>query len=428
MGRVLLKTNCQSTHRTSTLRKTNDGGVSKQLTAAEKRKRMIEAGAKYAAQNRKVKADCSTGAHFMKFSIKTRPQPVIKTESCKKTITSLKLQHISPRKNKQMVDPSSSRQSISENILNRSDIKSKPKTYFIKAPLKPINEIFERDDAALTSILNRCPQNSVSGRASIFRGRERPSLFPNGINPLDTAAVKFAKPLPLTALAARSFSLGVIPSTKVDTTSILVTPSSTVRMSKRTPAKTVRFDESIDFRSPKVDSISSSETNVLETDKLASLETTNEMILDLKMKFDDILEKLRNLPASVFTNLKQAVYQIAYEKSRDANRTCNGYPFNPPLNSTALSFSKPETKEVLFSSCRSSLDCIASRTRRKVRVSQEFPLTMESSQEKNSDPVFRPENLAYKNCETSKISKNSKEMNRVFSNKVQSIESTVELP
>lgn len=34
------------------------------------------------------------------------------------------------------------------------------------------------------------------------------------------------------------------------------------------------------------------------------------------MKFDDMLEKLRNLPASVFSNLKEAVRQIAHEKSR----------------------------------------------------------------------------------------------------------------
>lgn len=40
------------------------------------------------------------------------------------------------------------------------------------------------------------------------------------------------------------------------------------------------------------------------------------MVLDLKMKFDDILEKLRNLPARVFNNLEEAVHQIACEKSR----------------------------------------------------------------------------------------------------------------
>lgn len=38
--------------------------------------------------------------------------------------------------------------------------------------------------------------------------------------------------------------------------------------------KTVRFDESVDFRSPKVDDICSSETSVPEIGKPASLETT----------------------------------------------------------------------------------------------------------------------------------------------------------
>ncbi|VDN86534.1 unnamed protein product, partial [Brugia pahangi] len=236
-----------SKHRTSTLRKINDGGISKELTAAEKRKRMIEAGTKYAAQNRKIKTDYSTGAHFMKVSIKTVPGSSIKIGSRKNSLASLKLQRISSR-NKQIAETSSSQKAICKDILNHSDAKCESKSCFAKAPLKPINEIFERDDAALTSILNRCPQNSISGRASIFRGRERPSLFPNGINPLDTAAMKFAKPLSLTALTARSLSMEPIISTKVDSTSILVTPSSSVMMSKRTPGKTVRFDESVDFR------------------------------------------------------------------------------------------------------------------------------------------------------------------------------------
>ncbi|VDK74781.1 unnamed protein product [Litomosoides sigmodontis] len=385
MGRVLL--NRQSTRRASTLRKTNDGGVSKQLTAAEKRKRMIEAGAKYAAQNRKIKTDCSSGAHFMKFNVKTVPGPVVKKGSCRKSTVPLKLQHISPNKKKQIIDISSTHQPISDNTPSCSDAKTKPKIHFIKAPLKPINEIFERDEAALTSILSRCPQNSFSGRASMFRGRERPSLFPNGVNPLDTAAVKFAKPLPLTTLAARSFSLGMMSSTKADTTSILVTPSSSVKISKRTPAKTVRFDESADFRSSKIDSISFPETSAPEI-RPTSLEATNEMVLDVKMKFDDMLEKLRNLPASVFSNLKEAVHQIDYEKSRNVNRTRNEYPSNPSLDSKTFSLSEPEAKEVLPSRYRSSLDCIASRTRRKIRVSEEFPLTVESSSEKDCDPMF----------------------------------------
>ncbi|CAG9534733.1 unnamed protein product [Cercopithifilaria johnstoni] len=406
MGRVLLKTNRQCTHRTSTLRKTNDGGVSKQLTAAEKRKRMIEAGTKYAAQNRKIKADCSAGTHFTKFSVETVPGSIIKTGLCRKSTVPLK--RTSPRKNKQILDTSSNHQSISENILNRSDAKSKPKTHFIKTPLKPINEIFERDDAALTSILNKCPQNSISGRASMFRSRERPSLFPNGVNPLDTAAVKFAKPLSLTALAARSFSLGM--PAKIDTASILVTPSSTFKMSKRTPVKTVRFDESVDFRSPKVDDVSSPESSVLKIGKPTSLETSDEMILDLKMKFDDILEKLRNLPASVFSNLKEAVHQISYEKSRNANIMCNRYPFNQQLNS----FSELETKEVLPNRCRSSMDCIALRTRRKVRVSQ-----MHTNQESVT--------ILATNSKSVCSSKNSTEMNCVLSDKVQSVESTMGL-
>uniref|UniRef100_A0A8R1XS49 FAS1 domain-containing protein n=1 Tax=Onchocerca volvulus TaxID=6282 RepID=A0A8R1XS49_ONCVO len=374
MGRILLKSNRQSTHHTSTLRKINDGGVSKQLTAAEKRKRMIEAGTKYAEQNRKIKADCSAGSHFMKFSVKTVPGSTIKTQPCKKSMVR---QHILQRRNNQIVDTFSNQQSISRIIRNHSDAKSKPKSYFVKTPLKPINETFERDDAALTSILSRCPQNSISGRASIFRGRERPSLFPNGVNPLDRAAVKFAKPLPLTAFATRSFSLGAISSAKVDTTSTLITPSLAVKISKRTPMKTVRFDESIDFRSPKID-ISSPETSVPKIDEPASLETTDEMILNLKLKFDDMLEKLRNLPAHVFSNLEEAVHQITSEKSTNASKICDRHPFNSSLNSTAVSFLEPEMKEILPSYYWSAvqitppMDCIASRTRRKIRLSQVY--------------------------------------------------------
>uniref|UniRef100_A0A0R3RTL9 TPX2_importin domain-containing protein n=1 Tax=Elaeophora elaphi TaxID=1147741 RepID=A0A0R3RTL9_9BILA len=360
MGRVLLKTSRErlsvlyrflvnsSTHQISTLRKTNEGRITKQLTAAEKRKRMIEAGTKYAAQNRKIKANCSAGAHFMKLSVKTVPGSTVKIGSCRKSTVPLKLQQISPKKDKQLVDTSISQQSAHETILNRSETKSRPRPHFMKAPLKPINEVFERDDAALTSILNRYPQNSLSGRSSMFRGRERPSLFPNGVNPLDTAAVKFAKPLPLTTLTARSLSLEVVTSTKFDATPILVTPSSTVKMSKRTP---------VGFLCLKQKRLGLTKASIFE----------NEMILDLKMKFDDILEKLRNLPAGAFTNLKEAVHQIADEQARNANSTGYEYPFNPPLNSTALSFSQSETKDW---PSRSSMDCIASRTRRKVRVSQ----------------------------------------------------------
>ncbi|EJW86267.1 hypothetical protein WUBG_02823 [Wuchereria bancrofti] len=370
MGRASLRNNQQSKHRTSTLRKINDGGITKELTAAEKRKRMIEAGTKYAAQNRKIKTDYSTRAHFMKFSVKTVPGSSIKIGSCKNSLAPVQLQRISSR-NKQIAETPSSQKAICKAILNHSDAKCESKLYFAKAPLKPINEIFERDDAALTSILNRCPQNSISGRASIFRGRERPSLFPNGINPLDTAAVKFAKPLPLTALTARSFSMEPIISAKVDSTSILVTPSSSLMMSKRTPGKTVRFDESVDFRSPKIDHIFP-ETSVPKINKSSSLETTDEMILDLKVKFDVVLEKLRNLPARVFTNLEEAVRQIASEKSRNAEKTCNGYPSSPTLNLTTESFSESQVKEVLPSCFSLSVDCIASRTRRKVRISQVY--------------------------------------------------------
>uniref|UniRef100_A0A1I7VM98 CDT1 domain-containing protein n=1 Tax=Loa loa TaxID=7209 RepID=A0A1I7VM98_LOALO len=372
---------------------------------------MIEAGTKYAAQNRKVKTGCLTGAHFMKLSVKAVPESAVKTGSCRKSSVSqeiLKLQHIPPRRNIQLADRFNSQKSISEAILNRSDAKCKSKSHFIKAPLKPINEMFERDDEALTSILNRCPQNSITGKASIFRGRERPSLFPNGINPLDTAAEKFAKPLPLTALATRAFSLGPVTSTKVDTTSVLVTPSSVVKMSKKTPTKTVRFDESVYFRSPKTDNMSSPETSVPKIGEPTSLETTNEMTLDLKVKFDDMLEKLRNLPAGVFRNLEEAVHQIASEKLKNANKTCKERPSSLPLNSTAVSFSESEIKEVLPSYCWSSVDCIASRTRRKVRVSQvyvnqEFSLTVGASQEKNCNPTFHPENYAQEDSETPKM-------------------------
>ncbi|MCP9261567.1 hypothetical protein DINM_004919 [Dirofilaria immitis] len=353
------------TLRTSILRKINDGGISKQLTAAEKRRRMIEAGTKYAMENRKIKTNCSAEAHVMKFNVKTVQGSIIKTRSCKRSTMSVKRQHISPRRNNQIVDTFNSQQSISEIIRNasilHSSAKSKSKSRFVKTPLKPINEIFERDDAALTSILNRCSQNSISGRTSIFRGRERPSLFPNGVNPLDTAAVKFAKSLPLEAFPSRSFSLGAITSTNIDTASILVTPSSAIKISRRTPVgsskmKIVRFDESIDFRSPKLDSMYSAEVGVSKTGKSDSVETTNEMILDLKVKFDDMLEKLRNLPTHVFNNLEEAMHQIASEKSTSNN--------------------EPEMREILPNCCWSavqitpSVDCIASRTRQKIRLSQ----------------------------------------------------------
>ncbi|KAM3719557.1 Argininosuccinate lyase [Dirofilaria immitis] len=370
MGRVLLKNNEQNTLRTSILRKINDGGISKQLTAAEKRRRMIEAGTKYAMENRKIKTNCSAEAHVMKFNVKTVQGSIIKTRSCKRSTMSVKRQHISPRRNNQIVDTFNSQQSISEIIRNHSSAKSKSKSRFVKTPLKPINEIFERDDAALTSILNRCSQNSISGRTSIFRGRERPSLFPNGVNPLDTAAVKFAKSLPLEAFPSRSFSLGAITSTNIDTASILVTPSSAIKISRRTPMKIVRFDESIDFRSPKLDSMYSAEVGVSKTGKSDSVETTNEMILDLKVKFDDMLEKLRNLPTHVFNNLEEAMHQIASEKSTNANKISDGHPFNSSLNSTTWIASPHEQdKKFVYLKCMP----IPSRSKRWREMNQMLP-------------------------------------------------------
>uniref|UniRef100_A0A915PV74 FAS1 domain-containing protein n=1 Tax=Setaria digitata TaxID=48799 RepID=A0A915PV74_9BILA len=412
----------EDTHKISTLRRVNDGGVSKQLTAAEKRKRMIEAGTKYAAQNRKIKTDCSTRANFMKLSVKVSitgpfvmlqaatPSSAVKIESCRRPAMRLKLHRDSPRKNEQAVEISNSQQSISEIL--RPDTNNKKRPYIAKTPLKPINEIFERDDAALTSILNRCPQNSVSGRISIFRGRERPSLFPNGINPLDTAAVKFAKPLPLTTLAARSFSLGSIAPTKADTTSILATSSPAVKMSKRTPAKTVRFDESIDFRSPKVGGFPSSEAKVSNIDKQPP-EKTDEMILDLKMKFDEMLDKLRNLPECVFISLEKAVHQISSEKSANVSKTCNKYRgrLDPLQNSTTVLLPESERTENLSSCCLSPLqttpspDCIALRTRRKVRSSQmndqEFTPAVDAFLRKSNNVAYRPRSLIRQDYETS---------------------------
>ncbi|VDO32508.1 unnamed protein product [Onchocerca flexuosa] len=76
---------------------------------------MIEAGTKYAQQNRKIKAECSAGAHFMKFSVKTVPGSAIKTQPCRKSIVR---QHISQRRNNQIADTFNSQQSISRIIHN----------------------------------------------------------------------------------------------------------------------------------------------------------------------------------------------------------------------------------------------------------------------------------------------------------------------
>ncbi|VDN26054.1 unnamed protein product [Gongylonema pulchrum] len=103
-----------------------------------------------------------------------------------------------------------------------------------------------------------------------LRGRERPSLFPNGINPLDAAAERFAKPVPTAVFAARAQSIGPAGLAGIVPVTLLSTPSSILKQNKLT--------------------------------------------LDLELEFYEMLAPLRALPEHIFDNLEVAVKAVSLEK------------------------------------------------------------------------------------------------------------------
>ncbi|VDN06550.1 unnamed protein product [Thelazia callipaeda] len=350
MGRSLTKNDQARAQSAYLLRKVHGRGIMKQLTATEKRRRMIEAGSKYAALNREN----------------------------------------APVKCSRSVNCASAASNMKDNVVVTATSSANDKMKFRNAAtptLSTINETFVRDDAALKSILNKCMPCSFTRRASIYRNRERPSLFPNGINPLDVAAAKFAKSGSLGSCDTRLLTSAPISSREKDV-SMSATLCSVMGGLKKTPlsllpdiiffywlikievvqgktvvdytvaifqGKTVRFDESISFQSPK----NCTQTFPEHVDK-TSFESTDKVILDLTQNFDDMLKKIRGLSACVFNNLAKAVHQVAVEKSM---MPCEGHK----ILSDSSDVSTLNDKNCLMSEkCTTDLkqDCIALKTTR----------------------------------------------------------------
>ncbi|VDN24709.1 unnamed protein product [Gongylonema pulchrum] len=151
------------------------------------------------------------------------------------------------------------------------------------------------------------------------RGRERPSLFPNGINPLDAAAERFAKPVPTAVFAARAQSIGPAGLAGIVPVTLLSTPSSILKQNKLT--------------------------------------------LDLKLEFYEMLAPLRALPEHIFDNLEVAVKAVSLEKRLKGGETHND-------RTSCFSRHTVAEKPQQTKTGNRSTDCIALRTRRKSRLSQ----------------------------------------------------------
>lgn len=374
MGRIFLTNVRQGARQNSALRKMNEGGISKQLSAAEKRKRMLEAGAKYAAQNRKGKGKPVVGSNFIELTVETKENGAVEVGESK--ISTLaggsmipmltKSQQPSEKRHDLVTDTAGSQQPVVETA-SCNDKKMFIRELITRTPLKPVNETFMRDDAALTSILTRRPQNSISGRASFFRGRERPSLFPNGVNPLDVAAEKFAKPLPNAVFAARTYSVEATALTKVGPSALSNTPSSIMKFTRRTPTKTVRFDETAVFRSPENYRRASSEPPV----------NFDRMVLNLEMALDDMVEKLRMLPEHVFDNLESAVQMASSKRKFWSSKVLVRNVHEGTFRSSMDPPAQPETSEtssncLLATRTDEPKDSIALRTRQQTHLSQAY--------------------------------------------------------
>uniref|UniRef100_A0A0M3IKA0 Proline-rich protein 36-like n=1 Tax=Ascaris lumbricoides TaxID=6252 RepID=A0A0M3IKA0_ASCLU len=294
---------------------------SAKLTAIEKRRRMIEAGKKYAALN------------GITLHVGVTQQPEQKDQGDAKCANFSSLITEQKAMGLDKIDSSNiAKEDSAENDVKKDSIKgihrpnelhglrpppSAPSTRYQHARSgktssipqsapsnrhKPPNTHFEKDASSLRDIMNQRPITQVIGRPSHTRQRERLSLFPNGINPLDETAVRILPPL-ASPRDSNTCSTYLRPVDTPGVISSLETPLACgVRSScKKTPAsKSVHFNDNIAFRSPSISSLEKHQPSD---------------VLRLNVSDEELDTQLCSLPFGTIMRLKDALHRITMTRS-----------------------------------------------------------------------------------------------------------------
>ncbi|VDM38954.1 unnamed protein product [Toxocara canis] len=231
-------------------KKLMSGGIAKEtkLTAIEKRRRMIEAGRKYATLN---------GIALHSNAISKQP-------------THFKEGDV------ELVAPSA--------LANQTQALGG-----LKDMVQVEKELECEPKSVRKSVLQHKPPH-------FLRARERPSLFPNGINPLDEASTARYHRLPQSQRSPKelkTFSAFVRPLACATNASPSQTPSSS--------NKSVHFSDKITFRSPPLSCL----------EKLPQLPE----VLNLNVSDSELDAQLSELPSGIISRLNDALQRIHTERS-----------------------------------------------------------------------------------------------------------------
>uniref|UniRef100_A0A915AJG9 Uncharacterized protein n=1 Tax=Parascaris univalens TaxID=6257 RepID=A0A915AJG9_PARUN len=297
------------------------GSISKssKLTAIEKRRRMIEAGKKYAALNgvtlhvnvtQQPEQKDQGDAECPNFSSVITEQKTVNADE----INSSKIAKADSAKNdiKNNNDKGIERSNEFRGL--RAPPPSAPSTRYkdtrsVKtsniqhsAPsnrIRPPNAHFEKDPSSLRDIMNQRPINQVIGISSHTRQRGRLSLFPNGINPLDETAVKI--PPPPTSPGDSNMCSTYLRTIAAHGCTSLETPlACEVGSSRKKTPKSVHFNDDIAFRSPSISSLEKQQPSNL---------------LRLNVSDGELDTQLRSLPFGTIMRLKDALHRIAMRRN-----------------------------------------------------------------------------------------------------------------
>lgn len=204
------------------------GGVTKAvvLTAAEKRKRTIEAGKKFSKFQR-FRQRVERSPTFRKL---LRRSAIMETAG---SVANDKGKHLQPGQQIRAKECALDNKAANTRLKkDNGKIKATSVTHSrllnkgrgCASDTEAVDGPFQRDDDSLQQILSCVPIVRPNLRpSSAVQTRHRPSLFPNGINPLDEAAMRFSTAKQRTTVKEESF----------------------LSSTRKTPGKSVRFADAV---------------------------------------------------------------------------------------------------------------------------------------------------------------------------------------
>ncbi|KHN82611.1 hypothetical protein Tcan_10416 [Toxocara canis] len=307
-------------------KKLMSGGIAKEtkLTAIEKRRRMIEAGRKYATLNGIAlhsNAISKQPTHFKEGNVEL----VAPSALANQTQALGGLKDMVQVEKELECEPKSVRKSVLQHkpphFLHlmppcRSSARDSKKNSNLANKQFSLNVPFEKDVRSLHDIINGKPIAGIIERPSYCRARERPSLFPNGINPLDEASTARYHRLPQSQRSPKelkTFSAFVRPLACATNASPSQTPSSSnVKLTCKKTPKSVHFSDKITFRSPPLSCL----------EKLPQLPE----VLNLNVSDSELDAQLSELPSGIISRLNDALQRIHTERDSELDAQLSELP------------------------------------------------------------------------------------------------------